>query len=40
MLPVMPLDGAKVFHWNKVIWTAVFVPLALIIGNIFFGLPI
>jgi Zn-dependent protease len=29
MLPVMPLDGAKVFHWNKVLWVAVFVPLAL-----------
>ena len=40
MLPVMPLDGAKVFHWNKVIWAAVFVPLALIIGVTFFGLPI
>src|SRR2546427_580752 len=26
MLPVMPLDGAKVFHWNKAIWGAVFVP--------------
>jgi Zn-dependent protease len=32
MLPVMPLDGAKVFHWNKVIWAVVFVPLALVIG--------
>jgi Zn-dependent protease len=40
MLPVMPLDGAKVFHWNKVIWAAVFIPLALLIGNIFFGLSI
>jgi Zn-dependent protease len=40
MLPVMPLDGAKVFHWNKVIWAALFVPLALIIGVTFFGLPI
>src|SRR5438477_3744262 len=29
MLPVMPLDGAKVFHWNKAIWAAVFVPLVL-----------
>jgi Zn-dependent protease len=39
MLPVMPLDGAKVFHWNKLIWAAVFVPLALIIG-LALGLPI
>ena len=23
MIPVMPLDGAKVFRWNKVIWAAV-----------------
>ena len=40
MLPVMPLDGAKVFHWNKIIWIVVFVPLALIIANIFFGLQL
>jgi Zn-dependent protease len=38
MLPVMPLDGAKVFHWNKLIWAAVFVPLAALVGVIFFGL--
>jgi len=29
MLPVMPLDGAKVFHWSKPIWVAVFIPLLL-----------
>jgi len=28
MLPVMPLDGAKVWRWNKLIWAAVFLPLA------------
>ncbi len=28
MLPVMPLDGAKVFRWSKARWTATFVPLA------------
>jgi len=27
MLPVLPLDGAKVFHWNKLIWAVVFLPL-------------
>ena len=30
LLPVMPLDGAKVFRWNKVIWIMFFGPLALI----------
>jgi len=28
LLPVMPLDGAKVFGWSKAKWAAVFVPLA------------
>ena len=27
MLPIMPLDGAKVFRWNKLLWVIVFVPL-------------
>jgi len=36
MLPVMPLDGAKVFHWNKVIWVAVFVPLVISVVFVFF----
>jgi len=31
MIPIMPLDGAKVFRWNKAIWAGVFVPLALVI---------
>jgi Zn-dependent protease len=30
MLPIMPLDGAKVFGWNKIIWAGVFVPLVAI----------
>lgn len=30
MLPVMPLDGAKVWAWNKVRWAFLFVPLALV----------
>jgi Zn-dependent protease len=30
MLPVLPLDGAKVFVWNKLRWASVFVPLALV----------
>jgi len=28
LLPIMPLDGAKVFRWGKVKWAAVFLPLA------------
>jgi len=36
MIPVMPLDGAKVFRWNKVIWAAVFVPLLIGVVFIFF----
>jgi Zn-dependent protease len=36
MLPIMPLDGAKVFHWNKVLWAIVFVPLLLVVLDIFF----
>jgi Zn-dependent protease len=27
MLPIMPLDGAKVFQWSKVRWAGLFVPL-------------
>jgi Zn-dependent protease len=30
MLPLMPLDGAKVFGWSKTRWISVFVPLALV----------
>ncbi len=29
MLPIMPLDGAKVFRWNKLLWAGFFVPLLL-----------
>jgi Zn-dependent protease len=37
MLPLMPLDGAKVWRWNKLYWTGVFVPLAAIVGAYFLG---
>jgi Zn-dependent protease len=30
LLPIMPLDGAKVFRWNKPVWLGVFVPLAVV----------
>jgi Zn-dependent protease len=38
MLPIMPLDGAKVWRWNKLIWMGVFVPLALVLGSYFLGI--
>src|SRR5436309_4510171 len=38
MLPIMPLDGAKVFSWSKLLWVAVFAPLALINFFLLFGL--
>ena len=28
LLPVFPLDGSKVFAWNKAVWALVFLPLA------------
>lgn len=37
MLPVPPLDGAKVFAWNKLRWAAVFLPLALLFVYLFLG---
>ncbi|MBS3061172.1 MAG: site-2 protease family protein [Candidatus Diapherotrites archaeon] len=30
LIPIGPLDGSKVFAWNKLVWGALFVPLALI----------
>jgi Zn-dependent protease len=30
MLPIMPLDGAKVFSWSKIRWVLLFAPLAII----------
>ncbi|MGD1055070.1 MAG: AN1-type zinc finger domain-containing protein [Nitrososphaerales archaeon] len=30
MLPIMPLDGAKVFSWSKIRWVLLFAPLMII----------
>lgn len=30
MLPIMPLDGAKVFAWSKSSWVLLFAPLAVV----------
>lgn len=34
MIPVMPLDGAKVWHWNKAIWVAIVV---IVVGILWLG---
>ena len=36
MIPIMPLDGAKVFRWNKLIWAGVFIPLLIGVLYIFY----
>jgi len=33
MIPIMPLDGAKVWHWNKGIWVGILAVVALILGT-------
>lgn len=30
LIPLGPLDGKKVFDWNKLVWAAFFVPLVLV----------
>lgn len=37
MLPVLPLDGAKVFAWSKTRWASVFIPLAALFYFFVFG---
>ncbi|MDG6910286.1 MAG: hypothetical protein JRN08_07950 [Nitrososphaerota archaeon] len=37
LLPIGPLDGAKVWRWNKAIWGLAFIPLALIFYYVFLG---
>ncbi|MDV3244442.1 MAG: hypothetical protein LYZ66_04610 [Nitrososphaerales archaeon] len=37
LLPIMPLDGAKVFAWSKPRWAAIFVPLAALFVYFVFG---
>jgi len=38
MLPFLPLDGAKVFAWNKLYWFATFGPLVALNALLLFGL--
>lgn len=35
MLPLGPLDGAKVFRWSLPAWLAVFIPLAVVLGYLY-----
>lgn len=38
MIPVMPLDGAKVWHWNKAAWIAIVaVVVGILAGGYYFG---
>jgi Zn-dependent protease len=37
LLPFGPLDGKKVFNWNKAVWAACFIPMLLIYVFIGFG---
>lgn len=30
LLPIFPMDGSKVFAWNKAIWAAVFIPMLIL----------
>ena len=39
MIPVFPLDGSKVFMWNRGVWT-LFIALVLIIGWKLFGIEL
>ncbi len=32
LIPVMPLDGAKVWHWNKGLWVTILAVTLLILG--------
>jgi len=36
MIPVLPLDGAKVLSWSKVRWASLFFPLLVIFGIFFY----
>lgn len=38
LLPFGPLDGKKVFDWNKLVWAACFIPMLLIYLTVGIGL--
>ncbi|MBI3858706.1 MAG: metalloprotease [Thaumarchaeota archaeon] len=39
LLPVMPLDGSKVFSWNKAIWGVIFVSMVATYASLFYYFP-
>ncbi len=34
LIPVMPLDGAKVFAWSPAVWAAAFAPTAVVLARV------
>jgi Zn-dependent protease len=38
MLPIMPLDGAKVWRWNKGLWALIEIPLGLTVLALFLNI--
>ncbi len=40
MIPYGPLDGRTVLGWSKIVWGVFFVPLALIVLSVFFGVNV
>jgi Zn-dependent protease len=40
MLPIFPLDGSKVLAWDWRVYLAVMVPIVLLLGGLFLGLPL
>lgn len=36
LIPVMPLDGAKVWHWNKAVWVALLALVGVLLVAMFY----
>jgi len=36
LIPIPPLDGSKVFLWQPLVWALAFIPLAGLVGLVFF----
>ena len=35
LIPVIPMDGKKIYDWNKRIWAAIFIPMLIVYSVIF-----
>ncbi len=33
-IPLFPMEGERVYKWNKLVWLMVFIPIALAYGYI------